>query len=105
MMLILKPISLGLGGLFLFLALIHFLSATLGRGRWLRPVANIVGRIIEWIENFLEGWSKGTTGFTSDLSSDILKALSLLQKPEHGAQGNRSKPHTLTGVWRTPKPG
>jgi hypothetical protein len=28
----------------------------------------------------------------------------LLQKPGHGAQVNRSKPHTLTGAWRTPKP-
>jgi len=25
-----------------------------------------------------------------------------VQKPEHGAQLNRSKPHTLTGAWRTP---
>lgn len=28
-----------------------------------------------------------------------------LQKPGHGAQLNRSKSHTLTGAWRTPKPG
>ena len=27
-----------------------------------------------------------------------------LHKPEHGAQLNRSKPHTLTGACRTPKP-
>jgi hypothetical protein len=27
-----------------------------------------------------------------------------VQKPEHGAQVNRSKAHTLTGACRTPKP-
>ena len=27
-----------------------------------------------------------------------------VHKPEHGAQLNRSKPHTLTGACRTPKP-
>jgi hypothetical protein len=29
----------------------------------------------------------------------------ILQKPEQGAQLNRSKAHTLTGACRTPKPG
>jgi hypothetical protein len=27
-----------------------------------------------------------------------------VQKPEHGAQLTRSKPHTQTGTWRTPRP-
>ena len=37
--------------------------------------------------------------------NDRTPKLPLMQKPEQGAQGNRSKPHTLTGARRTPKPG
>jgi hypothetical protein len=34
-----------------------------------------------------------------------LQFAKILHKPEHGAQLNRSKPHTQTGAWRTLKPG
>ncbi len=36
---------------------------------------------------------------------DLLEKFRSLHNPGQGAQGNRGKPHSLTGAWRTPKPG
>ncbi len=44
-------------------------------------------------------------GIEDDNRVRAFKGASRLHNPGQGAQGNRGKPHSLTGAWRTPKPG
>lgn len=76
----LRPVSLGLGGLFLSLALIYFTSATIGRGNWLRPASRPVIWVLEKAAGFFWHWKEAISRFDESIESEIALAIGLLFK-------------------------
>lgn len=74
---IMRPIGLGLGGLLLALALFHTLSATIGRGNWVRPTARLAARVLGSLAGFFKTWSMGAVSSIGAIEHELAWVLSI----------------------------